>query len=157
MSSSMTDHCSGSSHTSDDFDTLVDNLKKWYVRKQVMITSDAGIPVNISEVGSDIESYSNRSNSISNPTITIETISNKKNTVKIPDKHVVIAKQLLNTIMDHHHKTNELLHRILPPRVVKELRVGNQVKPEEYESVTILFSDIVGMNTHNHYYKYCHH
>ena len=135
-----------SNRVTSEFDTLVDNLKKWYVRKQV-VSSDIGIPVNISEIGSDDDSYSSGySKSINAPTITIETISNQKKTVTVPDQHVIIERQLLNSIIDDHHKTTEILYRMLPPRVINELSSGNQVVPEEYESVTILFSDIVGMN-----------
>jgi len=137
-----------SDNTTNEFDTLVDNLKKWYARKQ-RAASDLSL---ISDPGSDDDSiyniYSkyNSQKSINNPTIITETISNQKKTVTVPDQHVIIERQLLNSIIDDHHKTTEILYKILPSRVINELSSGNQVVPEEYESVTILFSDIVGMN-----------
>ena len=37
-----------------------------------------------------------------------------------------------------------LVDQMLPPKVAERLRKGLKVEPEEYEEVTILFSDIVG-------------
>ncbi|MFL5265961.1 MAG: adenylate/guanylate cyclase domain-containing protein [Stellaceae bacterium] len=44
---------------------------------------------------------------------------------------------------------DELLHAILPPSAVAELREHNEVKPRRHENVTVLFADIVGFT------RYC--
>ena len=41
-------------------------------------------------------------------------------------------------------RSDELLFSMLPPNAVEDLREGRRVRGQEYEAVTILFSDIIG-------------
>ncbi|MCP4540048.1 MAG: response regulator [Chloroflexi bacterium] len=40
-------------------------------------------------------------------------------------------------------RSDELLHVILPPEIVQELKVTGTVKPRQYQNVAVLFADIV--------------
>lgn len=49
----------------------------------------------------------------------------------------------ISTIYNIFRVLRRLLYEILPPTIARELRLGNVVRPERYERVTILFSGIV--------------
>ncbi len=50
----------------------------------------------------------------------------------------------LQQIEQERRRSDELLHVILPPKVVEELKRTNAVRPRRYEGVAVLFCDIVG-------------
>ena len=59
---------------------------------------------------------------------------------------VYIEKKLLANVVRDHFKFYDILHRMLPPKAIDELNRGEQVMPEEFECVSIFFSDIVGFS-----------
>lgn len=46
-------------------------------------------------------------------------------------------------------RADDLLHALLPPGAVRELKATNEVKPRRYEGVAVLFCDVVGFT------RYC--
>lgn len=100
--------------------------------------------INNSHNGSD------SSSSIYNDTIRLDKISNNNtNCYAIPENHVIVPKQLLYGVMDDNHKNNEILNRMLPSKIIKDLSEGKLSLPENFDEVTILFSDIVGIYHHH--------
>lgn len=68
--------------------------------------------------------------------------------VSMLEKHAnnleeLVAERTLQ-LCEEKKKTDQLLHRMLPPSVAELLKIGKLVPAEMYESVTIYFSDIVG-------------
>jgi CheY-like chemotaxis protein/class 3 adenylate cyclase len=53
-------------------------------------------------------------------------------------------KDYLEQIERERRRADELLHVILPPGVVAELKANNAVQPRRYEGVAVLFADIAG-------------
>lgn len=49
----------------------------------------------------------------------------------------------LRQIESEKRKSDELLHAVLPPGAIRELKATNEVRPRRYEGVAVLFCDIV--------------
>ncbi|XP_067133569.1 atrial natriuretic peptide receptor 2-like [Centruroides vittatus] len=58
-----------------------------------------------------------------------------------------LVEEKTQSLYDEKKKTDELLYQLLPKFIAEELKKGNHVKPEVYDSVTIFFSDIVGFTS----------
>ena len=54
----------------------------------------------------------------------------------------------LKLIEGERKRSDELLHAVLPPGAIRELKATNEVKPRRYEGVAVLFCDIVGFTAY---------
>jgi len=59
-------------------------------------------------------------------------------------KLMVRLEELSTELAEEQDRSEELLFSMLPRSVVEDLKEGRRVRGQEYEAVTILFSDIVG-------------
>jgi len=59
---------------------------------------------------------------------------------RLRDREVLYLEQ----IETEKKRADELLHVILPPEIVEELKATNTVKPRSYQDVAVLFADVVG-------------
>ena len=64
--------------------------------------------------------------------------------LNIPGEYILIRKSLLNNLLSDHRAIYNALHKMLPARVIEALNRGERVIPQEFESITIFFSDIIG-------------
>ncbi len=56
---------------------------------------------------------------------------------------VVVASQR-KKIRQEKHRTEELLHNVLPPSIAKRMLSGEKVIADKYQNVSVMFADIVG-------------
>lgn len=62
-------------------------------------------------------------------------------------KNVRLLAEQKKEIEAEKHRSDELLHNILPASVVEELRNNGTAQPRKYEHATVLFSDFIGFSS----------
>ncbi|KAK3705209.1 hypothetical protein QZH41_014003, partial [Actinostola sp. cb2023] len=58
-----------------------------------------------------------------------------------------LVEERTEQLADEKRKTDNLLHRMLPPTVARDLVQGKPIKAENFDHVSIFFSDIVGFTS----------
>jgi len=58
-----------------------------------------------------------------------------------------LVEERTSQLAEEKRKTDNLLHRMLPPSVARDLVQGKSVVPEKFDEVSIFFSDIVGFTS----------
>lgn len=57
-------------------------------------------------------------------------------------------RQLAEQVKQEQKRSDELLHVILPPEIVSELKETDEVKPKRYENVAVMFADLVNFTSY---------
>ena len=98
---------------------------------------------------SDIKVSTKTSNKTSctdddNNNIILDKIPTNNKGFMIPHEYIVLKKSVLKDLLYDQQTSYNILLKMLPEHVIKALNRGETIVPEEFDSVTIFFSDIIG-------------